>query len=364
MVLPLLIGAALRFGVRGAARATVSVALLAIWGTALAHHPFHAGALRPFLLELQVYLAAMAVTFLILGAVVEQRRNALAAATEARNHLAILADASAILSSTLEFKASVDRLARLVVGRLGNACGCVIDLFGKEGALERYATAAADVGKEHLLLEEGRFSPRPDSHSPVLRAAQTRQMVLIPHVDREVIDDLAQTPDHRSLLEALGLHALMIVPMVARDHVLGVLTVPSMRPDRDYGEADLAFLGELAERSAVQIDNAKLLEATAAAVRARDDTLAMVAHDLRTPLGTIQLGADLLKTNRIRERERVSKAARLIGVASERMNGLVNELLESGFLEGAPREEVIAGSDRARRPRATPSGARQPSHLR
>jgi signal transduction histidine kinase/integral membrane sensor domain MASE1 len=333
MLVPLLIWAALRFSVGGAARAVLLVGTLAIWGTAVSHHPFHAGALRPHLLELQVYLAAMAGTFLILGAVVEERRHAFAEATRARDKLGILADASCVLSSTLEFRAVVDRLAHLVVARLGNACGCVIDLFAKDGTLHRYASAAADSRKQHLLEEEGHFPPQPGSRSPILRASEAGGTMLISHVDESVLDELAQGPEHHRLLDALDLHSLMIVPMVAREHVLGVLTVPSMRPDREYSEADLAFLANLAGRSAVQIDNARLLEAASDAIRAREDTLAMVAHDLRSPLGTIKLSAELLRGTSAGERERVAKAATLISTATERMNELVDDLLETGFLE-------------------------------
>jgi signal transduction histidine kinase len=155
---------------------------------------------------------------------------------------------------------------------------------------------------------------------------------LIPRVDESVLDDLAQGPEHRALLEAAQLHALMIVPMIARDRLLGVLTVSSMRPDREYSEADLAFLTELAKRSAVQIDNARLFEAAEVAIRAREDTLAMVAHDLRSPLGTIKLGAKLL-TAAPPDGERIATTAKIIGTASDRMNHLVDELLDAAFFE-------------------------------
>src|SRR5262249_12837039 len=75
-VSPVLIWAALRFGQRGAAGATLVVSALAVWGTARGTGPFTSGALHERLEALQGYIGVQAATFLLLGAVVSQERAA------------------------------------------------------------------------------------------------------------------------------------------------------------------------------------------------------------------------------------------------------------------------------------------------
>jgi signal transduction histidine kinase len=70
---PLLIWAALRFRVRGAATAIFLVSAIAVWGTVIGHGPFIGDALYYRLSALQAYMAILTLTFLVLGAVSEER---------------------------------------------------------------------------------------------------------------------------------------------------------------------------------------------------------------------------------------------------------------------------------------------------
>ncbi|HEV8550526.1 MAG TPA: MASE1 domain-containing protein, partial [Polyangiaceae bacterium] len=68
-LMPLLVWAAVRFGPRGAAAATLLASSGAIAGTALGHGSFVRGTLHDGLLELQIFMAAVATTTLILAAI-------------------------------------------------------------------------------------------------------------------------------------------------------------------------------------------------------------------------------------------------------------------------------------------------------
>ncbi len=76
IVFPFVIWAALRFGPRGAAAATLVVSAIAIWGTARQVGPFLGKTLTESLLLLQIFMSVMAATALVLGAVITQRRMA------------------------------------------------------------------------------------------------------------------------------------------------------------------------------------------------------------------------------------------------------------------------------------------------
>ena len=76
----------------------------------------------------------------------------------------------------------------------------------------------------------------------------------------------------------------MIVPLVARDTVLGVITLIAAESGRRYAHANLATARDLGARAAMAIDNARLFERAQQAIRSREDVLSFVSHDLRNPL--------------------------------------------------------------------------------
>ncbi|MFP2904104.1 sensor histidine kinase [Pyxidicoccus sp. 3LFB2] len=75
--------------------------------------------------------------------------------------------------------------------------------------------------------------------------------------------------------------------------------------------------------------------ASRAAARAREDLLAVVSHDLKNPLGVVQLGAALLLRGAGSKPggEGVAKQATRIHDATERMSRLISDLLDWGRLE-------------------------------
>ena len=89
------------------------------------------------------------------------------------------------------------------------------------------------------------------------------------------------------MLRAVGVHSVMIVPIVARETILGALTLISSRPTRHFDDADLAIAQDLARRAAVAIDNARLYRSALAANEAKANFLATMSHELRTPLTAI-----------------------------------------------------------------------------
>jgi signal transduction histidine kinase len=84
MLLPPLIWAALRFGIRGSVTATSLVTVIAIVSTAYGHGPFNEGTLHDNLLALQTFVAICGTTFLLLGASIAERKEANRQLVEAR----------------------------------------------------------------------------------------------------------------------------------------------------------------------------------------------------------------------------------------------------------------------------------------
>src|SRR5262249_16771125 len=120
--------------------------------------------------------------------------------------------------------------------------------------------------------------------------------------------------------------SLLRVPLQARDRVLGVLSFGSMQPNY-YGPADLAMAEDLASRAALAVDNARLYREAQEASAAKDRFLAILSHQLRTPLTPIQASVELLRRT-AGDPARIAHAAEVIERNVRLQASLVNDLLD------------------------------------
>jgi signal transduction histidine kinase len=125
--------------------------------------------------------------------------------------------------------------------------------------------------------------------------------------------------------------SIITAPLVAHDRALGAMTLVVSRPKR-YGAAEVAFVEEFARRVGLKLDNARLYRAAQRAVRARDDVLGVVAHDLRNPLGAILMQVDVLRRS-VEDEDPFRAAVDRIGRAAQRMNRLIDDLVDVSRME-------------------------------
>ena len=205
------------------------------------------------------------------------------AAEAAHRRSAFLAEASEILSASLDYDATLVSLARLAVPRAAD--DCVIFEVEDRRASRQIAVAHVDPAKEPLLDRLGEIylgaSERPPSM--IDEVVRTGRPQLQRQVSPEGTGSLSQ--DLREIYHRLGRRSSLILPLVARGQTLGVLFMATSEDSgRSYGPADLALGVELARRAAVAIDNARLFREVRAANDAKDQFLATLSHELRTPL--------------------------------------------------------------------------------
>jgi PAS domain S-box-containing protein len=188
----------------------------------------------------------------------------------ARQRLTFLAEASQILSSSLDYEATLQSVAHLVVP--GLADWCIMDVVDENRAIHRVAVAHAEPGKQELARKlEKRYSPDWDSPQPTARALRTGQPFVISDVSRGWLVAITEGPEHLKLLREMGICSLMAVPLVARGHTLGAITFVSGVSRRRYGTSDQALAEDLARRCAVAVDNARLYREAQEAVRVREE---------------------------------------------------------------------------------------------
>ena len=174
--------------------------------------------------------------------------------------LRFLVEAGELLASSLDYEATLEAVAQLLVPRMAD--WCVIDIMTESGELQRVATAHVDPHKRHLALElERRFPPDKAASAGPRHVARTGQPEWVPEIPEEMLRAAARTAEHRELIRELGLRSYICVPMTARNRVVGVLSLVQAESGRTYTAADLELAKELARRAAFAVDNAQLYRA-------------------------------------------------------------------------------------------------------
>jgi signal transduction histidine kinase len=259
-----------------------------------------------------------------------------------RRRAQLLADASARMVGSLDWETTLEQAAN--AGLPAFADLCVVHVADEGGAIVQRVMAAADPAWRLMLRDIGARFERPSERHPAMRTLREGRSLRFA-VDDETIPQIALDEEHRRVLRQMPLQHGVSVPMVGRARLLGAMTFFRLNAD-GFDVPDVAFAEELARRAALSIDNALLHESSCLAVRARDDLLAIVSHDLRSPLSAIKLSAGLLKRAGAANDEKRTELANRIERTSETMKRLIEDLLaaskiESGTFSVETRPEPI-----------------------
>jgi len=198
----------------------------------------------------------VSVLSLVLDVTVAKHREAERQRAEAA--LRFLAEASAVLTASLNYETTLDNLARLTVPCIAD--WCVVDVISQK-QVRRLAVAHQDPSKVALAWELARRYPdNPNSAEGVPKVLRAGRAELVAEIPDAVLVAVAQDADHLKILRELGLKSYMIVPLIARGRILGAMTFVTAESGRRYGQTDLALAEDLAQRAALAMDNATLYQ--------------------------------------------------------------------------------------------------------
>lgn len=239
-----------------------------------------------------------------------------------------LADVGLVLGSSLELADTLSQVAELAVRDFAECC--IIDLRDETGRIHREAVVFRDPSRAwvaELLRQVTLDEIRPSLTSEAIR---TGRAVLRRHVSDEMIRSFSHSERHHEILRALAPSSLIAAPLIAHGTRLGAIAFVLSTPGCAFGLDDLRVAEELARRAALAIENAQLYGVAKRAAHARDEVLGIVAHDLRSPLSSIGLQAELLTEQSGDDNRR---AAALIQRSARRMDRLIQDLLDVTRME-------------------------------
>jgi PAS domain S-box-containing protein len=195
-----------------------------------------------------------------------------------------------------------------------------------------------------------------DGHSPWTRDEPNPTPILSSDIERDPTLEA-----FRPALRAEGIRSLGFFPLVHRRRLLGKFMVYAATP-RELSEADVQLaraigthVAQGVARRQAELEIVELLARTKAAqtaaeqaVRARDELLAIVSHDLRNSINTLSLTAtSMMRTSATQPDERLRLQVQRIQRSVSTMDRLIGDLLDVGAIDAGvmqvhPQEHDLA----------------------
>ena len=251
--------------------------------------------------------------------------DARAVAERARERLQTLAELHDDLASSLEPDAALRLLAKRLAARTADYCFT----YAFDGrSIRRVGLAHRDPDKKQYVEALAAAEP-PTLYDdwgvgPVIRSGEP---MISTDVTQEVLERNLTSTAQREALRLLEPRSVLLAPLKARGRTVGAIAlITAASSTRAFDEGDLELARELASHAALLIDNSRLYTEATSAIRARDDMIAVVSHDLRNPLQSIASAAAVLQVDGSPERRTASAGA--IRVATEQMDRLLQDLLD------------------------------------
>ncbi|MDP9204340.1 MAG: ATP-binding protein [Gemmatimonadota bacterium] len=240
-----------------------------------------------------------------------------------------LAEAGEKLAASFGSTETLTQVARLAIPSIAD--GCILENRVGNG----FAVGAAshvDPAIEEILDNVSLAGPRiPPKGHPLTEILQRSAPVLLQSKAAARLLEVSAMPAYLKAVQAMKPESALFVPLVARDQLIGALTL--FRAKGGFDGDDLGFAEDLARLAALALDNARLHDAVRASLRARDEMMGVVSHDLRNPVAAVKMLSKTLLRTPDNGATPGHEKIELIAQAADQMDALIRDLLDVNRLD-------------------------------
>lgn len=267
--------------------------------------------------------------------------------SQRKEDVQFLSRVSELLASSLDYDLTVSRIVHVALPRLAD--WAILYELAAGGEVRRLAVAHADPDFG-VLADQIRCLPVGERvrESPLAIRLGRGESVFVPHVEPGLLESIAESEDHRRVLESLAPRSAMAVPLDVHGQVLGGLVLLSSRPGRTYSLDDLALAQKIGARAAVAFLHACLFrEARAAESRSTflANVLDALCSSLESDVSMVRVAsllvpelADLCIIDLVDDRGRLERAA--VACADPARREQAARLRAHGPPDGPPEPSV------------------------
>jgi signal transduction histidine kinase len=171
---------------------------------------------------------------------------------------------------------------------------------------------------------------------------ESKRSVLVEHLSPEMLESFSRDESELQAIRAAGFQSALAVPLLKDGRLVAAIVLLSCSASRIYGPTELALAEELAQRGALSIDNARLFFEAQRAIKTREDVLAIVSHDLKNPLGTIELAVNILRRFKQIDANQVQEFVNRVQRSADEMEVLIADLLDFARIQSGTFSVVVS----------------------
>lgn len=240
-----------------------------------------------------------------------------------------LAEAGEKLASAFGSEATLGHIAHLAVASLAD--GCILEKRRDKGFVAG-SVAHVRAETETLLWSIPKAGVRsPGANHPLSIVARTGAPVVVQEDAMRKIFAETTHATYGEALTAMKPKAALYLPLIARGELVGALSL--FRESRGFDQDEVSFAEDLARLAALAMDNARLHDEVRSSLRARNEMIGIVSHDLRNPVAAVKmLGGAVLRADD-RNTEANTESIALMCQAAEQMDALIRDLLDVSRLD-------------------------------
>jgi signal transduction histidine kinase len=259
---------------------------------------------------------------------VQARTKELARSVE---ELRALGEVTQAVNSTLDLHTVLDTIVAKAVQLSGTDAGAI---YVFSNLRQKFRLRATYGMSEELIEAIERQTIRLDDEGPIGQAARRRDAVQIAEIST------APSTDTTNIVLAAGYRALMVIPLLRVDRVVGALVVRRRAPGA-FADGTVALLETFAAQSVLAIQNARLFadieeksRQLALASQHKSQFLANMSHELRTPMNAVLGFAEMLADGLYGQLpQKATGALERVQANGKHLLGLINDVLDLAKIE-------------------------------